>query len=142
MLVSKPAFVCSHRRTFLVALSLASMITGYTDSRVALGQVVLRADAERVANSVPAGDALVTHSDRDYEYNQIQQEASIVERQTNLVRRIVRFSMPTVVHIEASKKADSGPGLASSRVDEAGACAYQPPRSSSSRNLRHTLGAS
>lgn len=118
MFVRQPAFVCSHRRTFLALLSLISSVTLGSS---ASAQVVLRAEAERAANAPRTGETLVSHSDRDYEYHQLSQEAAILERQLGLVRRIVRLASPTVVHIEASKKAEAGPGLASSRVDEAGA---------------------
>ena len=119
MFVRLRAFACSRRRTFLVLLSFLS---GATASAQSSAQVILRAEAERAANSVPAqGDAPVSHSEREYEYHQLQQEASILERQLGLVRKIVRLASPTVVHIEASKKSEAGHGLASSRVDEAGA---------------------
>jgi serine protease Do len=58
---------------------------------------------------------------RDSEFELIQREADALERQLSLVRRIVKFASPSIVHIEASKKAGSGRGFASSRVDEAGA---------------------
>ncbi len=121
MLVSLPAFVRSHRRTKLVAFALATtLVTSF--GQPAHAQVMLRADAERAANSIPAGDVLVSHSDREREYQSIQQEADVLQRQINLVRRIVSFAMPSVVHIEASKKSESNDkNLASSRVDEAGA---------------------
>jgi serine protease Do len=38
-----------------------------------------------------------------------------------LIRRIVKFSGPSIVHIEATKKAESGKGFANSRIEEAGA---------------------
>ena len=120
MFVCQRAFVCSHRRTFLVLLSFISSVAA-TSARVS-AQVVLRADAERAAHSVPVkSETLISHSEREYEYHQLQQEASILERQLSLVRKIVRLASPTVVHIEASKKSEAGQGLASSRVDEAGA---------------------
>lgn len=60
-------------------------------------------------------------SPRDVEYQQLVLEADAMDRQLNLVRRIVKFASPSVVHIEATKKADTGKGFASSRVEEAGA---------------------
>jgi serine protease Do len=80
----------------------------------------------REANSTasPLTSELTTHaslSPRDAEYQLLQQEADALDRQLNLVRRIVKFASPSVVHIEATKKADSGKGFASSRVEEAGA---------------------
>lgn len=131
MLVRTRAFVCAHRRTIykrtllvlVVHLGAAFLTAVDTDSLSA--QVVMRTDIERAGNQAGlnqlGGERLITHHDRELEYNQIQQEASFLERHLNLVRRIVRLSEPTVVHIEASKKAEAGPGLASSRVDEAGA---------------------
>ncbi len=121
MLVSLPAFVRSHRRTKLVALALVTTLVASIAQPVS-AQVLLRADAERAANSVPMGDLLVSHADREREYQSIQQEADVLQRQINLVRRIVTFAMPSVVHIEATKKSEShDKSLASSRVDEAGA---------------------
>jgi serine protease Do len=58
---------------------------------------------------------------RDSEFMQLQHEAESLERQLGLVRRIVKFAAPSIVHIEASKKSDPGKGFASSRVEEAGA---------------------
>ncbi len=60
-------------------------------------------------------------SSRDLEYQQIQQEADALERQLGLIRRIVKFSSPSIVHIEATKTTEPGKGFASSRVEEAGA---------------------
>jgi serine protease Do len=60
-------------------------------------------------------------SDRDYEFQQLQREADALERQFNLIRRIVRFASPSIVHIEATKLADAGKGYASSKIEEAGA---------------------
>ncbi len=59
--------------------------------------------------------------DREYEFQQLQEEADALERQLGLVRRIVKFASPSIVHIEATKKADPGKGFASSRIEEAGA---------------------
>lgn len=64
---------------------------------------------------VPAAD------DRDYEYQQLQREADAFDRQLGLIRRIVKFASPSIVHIEATKKSDPGKGFASSRIEEAGA---------------------
>ncbi len=60
-------------------------------------------------------------SARASEYQQLQQEADILDRQLSLIRRIAKFAGPSIVHIEASKKSDPGKGFASSRVEEAGA---------------------
>ncbi len=60
-------------------------------------------------------------SRRDSEYQQIQQEADALDRQFGLVRRIVKFASPSIVHIEATKTSDPGKGFTSSRIEEAGA---------------------
>ncbi len=60
-------------------------------------------------------------SSRDLEYQQIQAEADALDRQLGLIRRIVKFSSPSIVHIEATKTSDPGKGFASSRIEEAGA---------------------
>ncbi len=59
--------------------------------------------------------------DRESEYQQLLQEATALERQLGLVRRIVKFTSPSIVHIEATKATEPGKGFASSRVEEAGA---------------------
>lgn len=58
---------------------------------------------------------------REYEFLELQREAEALERQLGLMRRIVRFAGPSIVHIEATKTTDSGKGFASSRIEEAGA---------------------
>ncbi len=58
---------------------------------------------------------------RESEYEGLLREAESLERQLGLIRRIVKFASPSIVHIEATKKAESGKGFASSRVEEAGA---------------------
>jgi serine protease Do len=60
-------------------------------------------------------------SARASEFQQLQQEADVLERQLSLIRRIAKYAGPSIVHIEASKKSDPGKGFASSRVEEAGA---------------------
>lgn len=60
-------------------------------------------------------------STRATEFQQLQQEADVLERQLSLIRRIAKYAGPSIVHIEASKKSDPGKGFASSRVEEAGA---------------------
>ncbi|MEZ6137214.1 MAG: trypsin-like peptidase domain-containing protein [Pirellulaceae bacterium] len=61
------------------------------------------------------------NSDRDAEYAELLREADAMERQLGLIRRIVKFASPSIVHIEATKKSDPGKGFASSRIEEAGA---------------------
>ncbi len=60
-------------------------------------------------------------SDRETEYQQLLEEADALSRQLSLIRRIVRFASPSIVHIEATKEAEAGQGFASSRIEEAGA---------------------
>lgn len=60
-------------------------------------------------------------NDRDAEYQQIKHEAEALDRQLGLIRRIVKFASPSIVHIEATKTSDPGKGFASSRIEEAGA---------------------
>lgn len=59
--------------------------------------------------------------DREAEFRELQREADALERQLGLVRRIVKFASPSIVHLEATKASDPGKGFASSRVEEAGA---------------------
>lgn len=63
----------------------------------------------------------VNVSARASEFQQLQQEADVLDRQLSLIRRIAKYAGPSIVHIEASKKSDPGKGFASSRVEEAGA---------------------
>lgn len=58
---------------------------------------------------------------RQSEYELIRQEADALDRQLGLVRRIVKFTSPSIVHIEATKTSNPGKGFASSRIEEAGA---------------------
>ncbi len=58
---------------------------------------------------------------RATEYELIRQEADALDRQLGLIRRIVKFASPSVVHIEATKTSAPGKGFASSRIEEAGA---------------------
>lgn len=81
---------------------------------VSRGARPLDADSLREAVPLPA-------EDRDYEFQQLQREADALDRQFGLVRRIVRFASPSIVHIEATKVTDSGKGYASSKIEEAGA---------------------
>jgi serine protease Do len=77
----------------------------------------------------PYGAKTVPRRNRDEEYAMLAEEVTLLERQTNLLRRAVRLVTPTVVHIEAIKEGD-GPGAAradgrpakadSQRVEEAG----------------------
>ena len=81
---------------------------------------VSRGTAPSQMRSVPAAQPSGM-SDHDYEYQQLQLEANALERQLSLVRRIVKFAGPSIVHIEATKLADPGKGFASSKIEEAGA---------------------
>jgi serine protease Do len=58
---------------------------------------------------------------REEQRRAIQREAVELDRQLGHVRRIVKFASPSIVHIEATKTADSGHGFASNRIEEAGA---------------------
>lgn len=71
--------------------------------------------------TLPALIESTTSLGRDQEFEMIQREADALDRQLGLIRRIVKFASPSIVHIEASKKANSGKGFTSSHVDEAGA---------------------
>ncbi|MEC8554393.1 MAG: trypsin-like peptidase domain-containing protein [Planctomycetota bacterium] len=62
-----------------------------------------------------------TYTNRRVEYADLQREAEALERQFNFVRRIVKFVSPSIVHLEATKRAETGNGFSSSKVEEAGA---------------------
>jgi len=65
--------------------------------------------------------AATPSSSREAEYQLIREEADALDRQLGLIRRIVKFASPSIVHIEATKTSDPGKGFASSRIEEAGA---------------------
>lgn len=58
---------------------------------------------------------------RDAEFRAINAEVDLLERQLSLLKRVVRFATPSIVHIEASKASQPGPGFAASKIQEAGA---------------------
>ena len=60
-------------------------------------------------------------SDREYQFQALQRQADALEGQLGLIRNIVKFAGPSIVHIEATKAADPGKGFASSKIEEAGA---------------------
>lgn len=76
---------------------------------------------ERQDFQQPAAPGNMSSSFRDSEYELIRQEADALDRQLGLIRRIVKFASPNIVHIEATKTTDPGKGFASSRIEEAGA---------------------
>ncbi len=76
---------------------------------------------ERQDFQQPVAPGNLSSSFRDSEYELIRQEADALDRQLGLVRRIVKFASPSIVHIEATKTTDPGKGFASSRIEEAGA---------------------
>ena len=58
---------------------------------------------------------------RDAEFRAINAEVDLLERQLSLLKRVVRFASPSIVHIEASKASQPGPGFAAAKIQEAGA---------------------
>lgn len=122
---------CSIQNKTLQAIVAALIVTVATP--MTWGQIMLRPSdrssfekaVSREDKVLPAESPSRTAYDlvrsRDQEFSLLQQEANALERQLSLIRRIVRFAGPSIVHIEASKKVDPGKGLASSRIEEAGA---------------------
>lgn len=79
-------------------------------------------------NAVPSferreidASAVATTLTREQQFQALQQEADALDRQLGHVRRIVKYTSPSIVHIEATKTAEAGQGFASSRIEEAGA---------------------
>jgi serine protease Do len=132
----------SIRRWLCVATGLAlTQMVG----PLAKAQIQLRPTQEAYAPSIPYDDSsrrqkpvsrgvpaplqqlnfeapiATANSNRELEFQQLQEEADALERQLGLIRRIVKFASPSIVHIEATKKSDPGKGFASSRIEEAGA---------------------
>jgi serine protease Do len=133
MLFLANATVRSIRHAIAVAIAIS------VASGTAQAQITLRPAPERIVEHPVSRDAepivreslqfgsnslavsSLNVSARATEYQQLQQEADILDRQLGLIRRIAKFAGPSIVHIEASKKSDPGKGFASSRVEEAGA---------------------
>lgn len=67
------------------------------------------------------GSDSTPQEDREAEYRSINAEVDLLQRQFSLLKRVVRFASPSIVHIEASKASQAGPGFASSKIQEAGA---------------------
>ena len=57
---------------------------------------------------------------RDRLFDEIAQEVAALEKQGNLLKRVVRLVTPTVVHIEAEKSSRSNSRIPQSPVEEAG----------------------
>jgi serine protease Do len=58
---------------------------------------------------------------RDAEFRALSAEVDLLERQLSLVKRVVKFASPSIVHIEAAKASQPGPGFAAAKIQEAGA---------------------
>jgi len=67
------------------------------------------------------GSDSTPQEDREAEFRSINAEVDLLQRQFSLLKRVVRFASPSIVHIEASKASQAGPGFASSKIQEAGA---------------------
>ena len=111
--------------------TIAAAIAISVGSACAHAQITLRPAPERtlerpvsrdvepaVRESLQFGTNTLTASPmsmsaRASEFQQLQQEADILDRQLSLIRRIAKFAGPSIVHIEASKKSDPGKGFAS-----------------------------
>ena len=68
-----------------------------------------------------ANGTFATMAERDREYQAIAAEVAALERQTNLLKRVVRLIQPTVVHLEAKKKRPTNRYQESAKpIEEAG----------------------
>lgn len=91
------------------------------------GVVSTASDPNTEARVTP-GTTTVPWRNRDELYAQLADEVTLLERQTQLLRKAVRLVTPTVVHIEAIKETtgissgrpDGRPGKESQRIEEAG----------------------
>ncbi|GIW97010.1 MAG: serine protease [Pirellulaceae bacterium] len=90
-----------------------------SDSSRRVSRPVVHPSAEPATAPQPHFTSM--NASREAIYQAIQQEATLIERQVSLVRNIVRYAKPSIVHIEATKAADPGKGFASNRIEEAGA---------------------
>jgi serine protease Do len=55
--------------------------------------------------------------ERDAQFALLAEEASFIERQQSLMRKVIRLVSPSILHIEAIKETKSDTSLASSRVE-------------------------
>lgn len=108
---------------FKSARRLASLI-------VALPWVVTPLFAQELSDGSRFISSPVLHLDassntqaenRDAEFRALNAEVDLLERQLSLVKRVVRFASPSIVHIEAAKASQPGPGFAAAKIQEAGA---------------------
>ncbi|MFO0922686.1 MAG: trypsin-like peptidase domain-containing protein [Pirellulales bacterium] len=109
-----------------VLLSRASVLAAVTLSvSVAHGQVRIHPTSDTTIRD--ASMASVTDAaSRDRQFEQLEAELSSFEKSFSILRRVVKLTSPTVVHIEATKDAHQDGNLAASkadskRVEEAGA---------------------
>jgi len=72
-----------------------------------------------IASAIPAA-AQNDHQQRDRMYTALAKEADLIERQTGLLKKIVKVIQPSVVHIQASKTT-RGKNSTLTKVEEAGA---------------------
>jgi serine protease Do len=59
----------------------------------------------------------LTKEDRDRLYNEVAEDVAVLERQGNVLKRVILLAQPTVVHIDTKKVGD---GLGRKTVEEAG----------------------
>jgi serine protease Do len=119
-------------------LLIATTVVGLTFLNGSSSQTVCAQDFGTVSGfSDPIGDArgqrglnplqTVPWRNRDEQYAQLAEEVSLLERQTQILRKAVRLVTPTVVHIEALKEGSGqnggradGRSKDQQRVEEAG----------------------
>jgi serine protease Do len=106
------------RNAFLITTTLSCLLSVQLDSR---SSVHAQAFGTVSGVSDPIGEfrgtgaaATVPWRNRDEQYAQLAEEVSLLERQTQILRKAVRLVTPTVVHIEALKERND---LPSSRTD-------------------------
>ncbi len=82
-----------------------------------LGLTLLLALVARNANGQFSLTAQLTKEDRDRLYSEVAQDVAALERQGNVLKKVIQLAEPTVVHIDAKKPND---GFGRKTVEEAG----------------------
>lgn len=103
--------------SWLGAAALAGVFAGAGMPVVAVAQSPLELSASSTASAGAGNSPAYT---REQEYAAISAEVAALEREGNLLKRVVRLVTPTVVHIEA-RRDDADSEKVRAHVDEAGA---------------------
>lgn len=82
----------------------------------ALGQTLIPATGSRVAVS---DETAAAEESRDEQFAALAAEVALLEREGNVLKRVIRLTRPSVVHIEA-RRSDEAPAVNRQPIEEAG----------------------